>query len=59
MNGPQQSPNSPAAGNDGSQVPTLHWAADDDVALGFESANPALQIERWGQEGAAAVQETH
>ena len=23
---------------------------DDDVALGCECANPALQIERWGQE---------
>ena len=23
---------------------------DDDVALGCESADPALQIERWGQE---------
>ncbi len=23
---------------------------DDDIALGCECANPALQIERWGQE---------
>jgi hypothetical protein len=28
-----------------------HWLAiDDDVALGCECADPALQIERWGQE---------
>jgi hypothetical protein len=27
---------------------------DDDVMLGCECANPALQIERWGQEDAAA-----
>jgi hypothetical protein len=23
---------------------------DEDIALGFECADPALQIERWGQE---------
>ena len=27
---------------------------DEDVALGFECAHPALQFERWGQEEAAA-----
>jgi hypothetical protein len=28
-----------------------HWLEiDDDVALGCECADPALQIERWGQE---------
>jgi hypothetical protein len=26
---------------------------DDDVPLGCECANPALQIERWGQEAQA------
>ncbi len=26
---------------------------DDDLAIGCECANPALQIERWAQEGAA------
>jgi hypothetical protein len=26
---------------------------DDDLALGFECANPALQIERWGQDAEA------
>ncbi len=28
--------------------------ADDDYALGWECANPALQIERWGQDDAIA-----
>lgn len=29
------------------------WVDDDeDLMLGFECANPALQIERWGQEDA-------
>ena len=27
--------------------------ADDDLALGFECADPWLQIERWGQEDSA------
>ena len=27
---------------------------DDDVALGFECAHPALQFERWGQDEAVA-----
>jgi hypothetical protein len=31
------------------------WAAEDyDFALGCECADPALQIERWGQDDAAA-----
>ena len=30
---------------------TARWLADDeDFVLGCECANPALQIERWGQE---------
>ena len=32
-------------------APAARWLEiDDDVALGCECANPALQIERWGQE---------
>ncbi len=31
------------------------WAIDEDVALGCECANPALQIERWGQEAPAPM----
>ena len=32
-----------------------HWAAEDyDFALGCECADPALQIERWGQESSGA-----
>lgn len=26
------------------------WIGDDEVVLGCECANPALQIERWAQE---------
>ena len=29
------------------------WQFDDDLAIGCECANPALQIERWAQEDAA------
>jgi len=29
-----------------------HWMFDDDLAIGCECANPALQIERWGLEAA-------
>jgi len=29
---------------------------DEDVALGFECADPALQIERWGQEALQLAQ---
>jgi hypothetical protein len=30
---------------------SAYWlAADDDLALGCECADPALQIERWAQE---------
>ena len=30
---------------------TARWLSEhDDLALGCESADPALQIERWGQE---------
>jgi len=33
------------------------WCGDDDVVLGCECANPALQIERWGQEAPALMQQ--
>lgn len=29
-------------------------AGDEDIPLGWECANPALQIERWGLEASAA-----
>lgn len=38
----------PAAGPGGAAE--YRSAVDDDVALGCECADPALQIERWGQE---------
>jgi hypothetical protein len=28
----------------------MQWMEDDDIALGCECANPALQIERWHHE---------
>lgn len=28
----------------------MAWDLDDDLAIGCECANPALQIERWDQE---------
>jgi hypothetical protein len=35
---------------------TARWLGEnEDVVLGCESANPALQIERWGQEQDAPV----
>jgi hypothetical protein len=33
--------------------PALHGGDDIDYALGCECADPALQIERWGQEASA------
>jgi hypothetical protein len=33
--------------------PVSLWPFDDDIAIGCECANPALQIERWGQEASA------
>ena len=47
----EQSPASAAPNRlpPGSLMPPA-WTDDDDLALGCECANPALQIERWGQE---------
>ena len=35
------------------------WLLDDDIPLGCECANPALQIERWGQESPASLPDTY
>ena len=35
-------------------VPPLYGRDDDDLALGCECANPALQIDVWGREADAA-----
>ena len=51
MNSSHSSPNPPA-----DALPPPAWP-DDDLALGCECANPALQIERWGQESAQPTQE--
>ena len=32
----------------------VHWAVDDDIAMGCECAYPELQIERWSLEQAQA-----
>lgn len=34
-----------------------HLSAEDEVPLGWECANPALQIERWGMEAAGAAED--
>jgi hypothetical protein len=41
----------PAAATAAADLSPGRWS-DDDIALGCECANPALQIERWGQEEA-------
>ena len=33
------------------------WPVEDEIPLGCECANPALQIERWGQEALSGAQE--
>lgn len=38
-----------ATGRAGDEALT-QWMDDDDIALGCECANPALQIERWHHE---------
>ncbi|HMA10195.1 MAG TPA: hypothetical protein VKP68_20105 [Ramlibacter sp.] len=51
MNDPQRSPtpNSPGAPGNWDRLPD-----EDEPALGWECANPALQIERWLQDVTAA-----
>jgi len=51
---PQSDRNAPPGALAGT---TAHWLSlDDDLALGCECADPALQIERWGQEAPAFLQ---
>jgi hypothetical protein len=42
----------PAATAAAAEYTSSRWS-DDDIALGCECANPALQIDRWGQEETA------
>lgn len=49
----QPAPHTPA--NVPANAQALAWDFDDDLALGCECANPALQIERWDQEHEAAA----
>ncbi len=53
MSEPIQQPSSPARAEPAATLlaTTARWlGVDDDLALGCECADPALQIERWGQE---------
>ncbi|MES2940695.1 MAG: hypothetical protein V4864_23660 [Pseudomonadota bacterium] len=40
----------------GAVLQAAGFADSDDVALGWECANPALQIERWHQEAGAGAE---
>jgi len=35
------------------------WSIEDEIPLGCECANPALQIERWGQEAPPGLHEPY
>ena len=39
-------------------APSFGLSIDEDVALGFECADPSLQIERWGQEALQSGQQS-
>ena len=53
MNNSQQSFTAKTmAGHPGGDESFAQFHMDEDVALGCECADPALQIERWGQEAA-------
>ena len=59
MNSPQQSL-APACANGFEPVHDLGpWSIDDEIPLGCECANPALQIERWGQEAPSSQQKSY
>ena len=47
-----------SSGLEGYNAPVVPRAAEDDLALGCECANPALQIDGWRQE-AAGLQEVN
>lgn len=47
MPDPQPVPNPPAALASGTVEAASRWLRDDDIPLGCECADPALQIERW------------
>ena len=47
MTDPQSAQPSSRSGTSSERAPTSN---EDEVVLGWECANPALQIERWGQD---------
>ena len=49
--------NAPGAAPTGRVQAAARWLDDSDIALGCESADPALQIERWSQEFLATTTE--
>jgi hypothetical protein len=49
---PQPIPQVPASPMFGSADAAPPWMSESDVALGFECADPSLQIEAWHAEGA-------
>jgi hypothetical protein len=56
---PEMQPNMPAAAAVGASTldAATRWADHDyDFALGCECADPALQIERWGQEASGSAE---
>ena len=56
MNRTSSPPASPPAPKAAVEAP-LQTLSEEEVPLGWECANPALQIERWGLEDSAARQE--
>lgn len=59
MNSPQHSL-APASANGFEARGDLGpWSIDEDIPLGCECANPALQIERWGQEAPVRLHESY
>lgn len=60
MNGPQPTNTVPTA-QTLAEAPSEGMAAwfYDDVPLGCECANPALQIERWGQEAPGVLRQLY
>ena len=56
MNGSQQSPATthPSYCEPANDAARWFFEGENEIPLGWECANPALQIERWGQEAPPA-----
>jgi hypothetical protein len=54
---PEMHPSTPSAATGATLDAAALWAAEDyDFALGSECADPALQIERWGQDDGGSAE---